>query len=92
VRNLLQTRGPAATVCRQRDEVERRVAQRTEDLALARVEALERLARTAEFATTPPVSTPDVSGAPRRCWRASCAWRPTRSSGSRSRRRCTTSA
>jgi putative two-component system response regulator len=49
VRNLLQTRGPAATVCRQRDEVERRVAQRTEDLALARVEALERLARTAEF-------------------------------------------
>jgi putative two-component system response regulator len=49
VRNLLQTRGLAATVCRQRDEVERRVAQRTEDLALARVEALERLARTAEF-------------------------------------------
>jgi putative two-component system response regulator len=49
VHNLLQTRGLAATVRRQRDEVERRVAQRTEDLELARVEALERLARTAEF-------------------------------------------
>jgi putative two-component system response regulator len=49
VRNLLQTRALAATLRRQRDEVERRVAQRTADLELARVEALERLAHAAEF-------------------------------------------
>ena len=49
VRNLLQTRGLAATLRRHRDELEQRVARRTEELELARLETLERLALAAEF-------------------------------------------
>jgi putative two-component system response regulator len=49
VRNLLQTRGLSATLRRHRDELEQRVAQRTVELELARLETLERLALAAEF-------------------------------------------
>ncbi|MCW2994796.1 MAG: response regulator receiver modulated metal dependent phosphohydrolase [Conexibacter sp.] len=49
VRNLLQTRGLAASLRRHRDELEQRVARRTEELELARLETLERLALAAEF-------------------------------------------
>jgi putative two-component system response regulator len=49
VRNLLQTRALAATLRRHRDELERRVVVRTEELELARLETLERLAIAAEF-------------------------------------------
>ena len=49
VRNLLQTRGLAATLRRHRDELEQRVTRRTEELELARLETLERLAMAAEF-------------------------------------------
>lgn len=49
VGNLLQTRGLAATLRRHRDELEQRVARRTEELELARLETLERLAVAAEF-------------------------------------------
>jgi putative two-component system response regulator len=49
VRNLLQTRGRAATLRRHRDELEQRVARRTKELELARLETLERLALAAEF-------------------------------------------
>jgi putative two-component system response regulator len=49
VRNLLQTRGLAATLRRHRDELEQRVTRRTEELELARLETLERLALAAEF-------------------------------------------
>jgi putative two-component system response regulator len=49
VRNLLQTRALAASLRRHRDELEQRVAQRTEELERARLETLERLALAAEF-------------------------------------------
>jgi putative two-component system response regulator len=49
VRNLLQTRGLAATLRRHRDELEHRVVQRTGELERARLETLERLAVAAEF-------------------------------------------
>ena len=49
VRNLLQTRGLAASLRRHRDELEQRVARRTEELETARLETLERLALAAEF-------------------------------------------
>jgi putative two-component system response regulator len=49
VHNLLQTRGLSATLRRHRDELEQRVAQRTDELELARLETLERLALAAEF-------------------------------------------
>jgi putative two-component system response regulator len=49
VRNLLQTRALAATLRRHRDELEHRVVVRTEELELARLETLERLAIAAEF-------------------------------------------
>jgi putative two-component system response regulator len=49
VGNLLQTRGLAATLRRHRDELEQRVARRTEELELARLETLDRLALAAEF-------------------------------------------
>jgi len=49
VRNLLQTRGLAASLRRHRDELEHRVARRTEELDRARQETLARLAVAAEF-------------------------------------------
>jgi putative two-component system response regulator len=49
VRNLLQTRGLAATLRRHRDELEQRVARRTEELDRSRLETLARLAIAAEF-------------------------------------------
>jgi putative two-component system response regulator len=49
VRNLLQTRALAASLRRHRDQLEQRVAQRTEELERARLETLERLALAAEF-------------------------------------------
>jgi putative two-component system response regulator len=49
VGNLLQTRSLAAALRRHRDELEQRVARRTEELELARLETLERLAVAAEF-------------------------------------------
>jgi putative two-component system response regulator len=49
VRNLLQTRGLAASLRRNRDELEHRVARRTEELDRARLETLARLALAAEF-------------------------------------------
>ena len=49
VRNLLQTRGLAASLRRHRDELEQRVARRTDELERARLETLERLAVAAEF-------------------------------------------
>jgi putative two-component system response regulator len=49
VRNLLQTRGLAASLRRHRDELEHRVARRTEELDRARLETLARPAVAAEF-------------------------------------------